>query len=108
MATPPNYRTVRFVDSAKSLIFDFASEIVLGIRVPASFGQSSITFEETRDSTSFNAVADATNAAIAITVDGSTAKTYDLTSVFPACIGKGRLSVSGAITQDVEIITKGI
>lgn len=97
--------------SATSLPIDiFTNGSPMALVVPASFTATSLTLQAAiRDinGTYFN-VKNESNSAITITVDGTAAGWYDLTSIFPASVRYVKFVASSSITNTATLVTRDV
>lgn len=95
--------------------FNLANEVIMGIITPDSFGATSIGFQvATRQDSdqaapTYKTLCDGSNGnAIAATVDASTGKHYDITTIAPTSFGTAKLTASIAGAKTVTVVTRGI
>ena len=110
-------RTVSFTASADSEAVLMDKGVILGIRIPASFGVASLTLLscDTSDGT-YDLVTDELDAAITITTNATTAKMIDLSNIFPLVLGGlGKLNqgyikfrAPSSITKSITIYQGGV
>lgn len=96
-----------FASATQSNSINLSGRSLVGLLLPASFGQTSISFLSTLDDKTFYPIKDEAGTLITVTVDSTSASHVDLTNIFPASLGTlVRLVVSGAITKQVLTIER--
>lgn len=97
-----------FASATTTDIVDLNGAVPVAVVTPASFGQTSITFQHatTIDGTFYD-VYDYTGTKITLTVSSSAASWTDITSVFPAsCGGFLKLITGGSVSKTVQVISR--
>jgi hypothetical protein len=110
-------RTVSFTASADSEAVLMDMGVILGIRIPASFGVASLTLLscDTSDGT-YDLVTDSTDTAITITTNPVTPKLIDLSDIFPLVVGQLeklnqgyiKFRAPSSITKSITIYQGGV
>jgi len=81
---------------------DLNKKTIMGVLTPTSLGSAQVSFKGALSFTGdYFDVYDSANALIKLTVDSSSARYYDMTSVFPAGVRYVKLVATGATDSKV-------